>query len=429
MDIPGTDDFDESLVVVPMRYEDRVVGVVVLARRGIGQFDESHQRLLTIIADHAATALESTRQLMRSKELATELQRIVELSSALSESLDPRRVADVIARHMAGAMGADECEISHFDRGGDRLVTWGYWPEPADSKVGAFCPLADFPATRQVLETRTSLEIDATSLNADRAEAELLLRDGFRSLVMVPLVAKGELIGLIELFARCQLAFDDRRGDLARAMANEAAMALANAHLYETARGLADRDPLTGFFNHRYLQERLAEEILRAQRTREPLAILMIDLDDFKLVNDSLGHLFGDEVLAWVAEQIRAALRASDVGARFGGDEFVVILPATSAIGARAVGDRILTGLDQAAFRAPRRGPVPVGASIGVAAFPIDGATARDLLSAADARLYRVKRSGGGGIEARAGRRHAAHSSRRALQAVRQDATAASGRG
>ena len=142
-------------------------------------------------------------------------------------------------------------------------------------------------------------------------------------------------------------------------------MALGNAQLYETTRALADRDPLTGFFNHRYLHERLGEEILRAQRSGAPLALLMIDLDDFKLVNDTLGHLFGDEVLRWAAEQIRGALRGSDVAARYGGDEFAVILPDTPAAGAREVGERIVAALRDRPYQAEGRGPVPVGASVG----------------------------------------------------------------
>ena len=168
---------------------------------------------------------------------------------------------------------------------------------------------------------------------------------------------------------------------------------------YVTARALADRDPLTGFFNHRYLHERLGEEILRAQRSREPLAVLMLDLDDFKLVNDTLGHLFGDEVLRWTAEQIRAALRASDVPTRYGGDEFAVILPATTAGEARTVGERILRALAENAYRAPGHGPVFVTASIGTAAFPGQGRTPRELIAVADRALYRVKGDGGAAVD------------------------------
>jgi diguanylate cyclase (GGDEF)-like protein len=166
-----------------------------------------------------------------------------------------------------------------------------------------------------------------------------------------------------------------------------------------TARALADRDPLTGFFNHRYLHERLGEEILRAQRSREPLAVLMLDLDDFKLVNDTLGHLFGDEILRWTAEQIRAGIRANDVPTRYGGDEFAVILPATSAHEARLVGERILRALADNPFAAPDHGPIPVTASIGTAAFPGQGRTPRELIAAADRALYRVKAGGGAGVD------------------------------
>ena len=190
-------------------------------------------------------------------------------------------------------------------------------------------------------------------------------------------------------------------------MANEAAMALANAQLYETTRALADRDPLTGFFNHRYLHERLGEEILRAQRSQAPLSVLMIDLDDFKLVNDTLGHLFGDEVLRWAAEQIRAALRGSDVPARYGGDEFAVLLPDTPGGGAREVGERIVAALRDHPYRGEGRGPVAVGASIGLASFPADGHTAQALIAGADAALYRVKRDGGRGVQGRVNRRPA----------------------
>ena len=224
---------------------------------------------------------------------------------------------------------------------------------------------------------------------------ELLRRDGKRGLLMLPLVAKDQSIGLVELFATTPVQLTDQRLQLARTMANEAAMALENARLYEDARNLADRDPLTGFYNHRFLHERLGEEVVRAQRARRPLSMLMLDLDDFKLVNDTFGHLFGDRVLTWTAELIRSTLRGSDIPARYGGDEFAIILPETDHDEARRAAERILEAFREKAFVGEQRGPVPISASIGVATYPQHGRTPTELIAASDGALYTVKRDGG----------------------------------
>ena len=123
----------------------------------------------------------------------------------------------------------------------------------------------------------------------------------------------------------------------------------------------------------------------------------MLDLDDFKLVNDTFGHLFGDRVLTFTAELIRSTLRASDLAARYGGDEFALILPETDADDARRTAERILEAFRDRPFVGEQRGPVPLAASIGVATFPDDGRTATELIAAADTALYAVKRAGGHG--------------------------------
>ena len=310
------------MLVVPMRYDGMTVGVITLSKLGLDGFDADDLRLLTILADHAATAVETARLLARSEDLTRELRRLLDMSGELSGSLDPRQVANLMAGHLARAMGVDECAISYWDRPSGRVESLGYYPPIRIEEMEPFFVVAGFPETLRVLERHETVIIDADEPDADPAEVALLVRDGNRILAMLPLVAKGQAIGLVEMFSKTEVRWDAQRLELARTMANEAAIALENARLYEDARKLADRDPLTGFYNHRFLHERMGEEVVRSQRARRPLSVLMLDLDDFKLVNDTFGHLFGDRVLTWAAEVIRSTLRQSDIAARYGGDEF-----------------------------------------------------------------------------------------------------------
>ena len=390
--IVGTDDIDESMIVVPMRYDGVTIGVVTLSKLGLDAFDEDDLRVLTILADQAATAVESARLLSRSQALTRELRRLLDMSGELAESLDPHQVASLMAGHLARAMDVDECAISYWDRASGRVESLGYHPPTRFEDLDPFFDVSGFPETVRALERQEIVLVDTEDPAADPAEVELMRRDGNRVLIMLPLVAKGASIGLVELFSHGPYTPDPERLELAQTMANEAAMALENARLYDDARKLADRDPLTGFYNHRFLHERLGEEIVRAQRGRRPLSVLMLDLDDFKLVNDTFGHLFGDKVLTWAAELIRTSLRLSDLAARYGGDEFAVILPDTDAAEAAVVGDRILEAFRDRPYIGEQRGPVPIAVSIGQASSPEDGRSPTDLIAAADRALYQVKR-------------------------------------
>ena len=158
-------------------------------------------------------------------------------------------------------------------------------------------------------------------------------------------------------------------------------------------RYLAYRDFLTGLYNHRYFQEQLAHEVERAQRYGHHLSVLMLDVDRFKQVNDTYGHLMGDTLLSYVARLISAKVRSSDVAARYGGDEFAVVLPETDQRKAIAVAEKLRKAVSaDRHWQGALLGNLGVGICFGVASFPDDGRTADDLLVCADRRLYSAKR-------------------------------------
>ncbi len=163
----------------------------------------------------------------------------------------------------------------------------------------------------------------------------------------------------------------------------------------ERARRLANTDGLTGLYNHRYLHQRLEQEIERSDRYGRHLSLVMADVDRFKVYNDAFGHPRGDELLIAVAETLRQISRASDVVARYGGDEFALILPETPAKEARRVAERARRGVE-ALHLLPGDGPIAaqVTLSLGVASFPAGQGTKEDLLAAADGALYEAKRQG-----------------------------------
>jgi diguanylate cyclase (GGDEF)-like protein len=153
-------------------------------------------------------------------------------------------------------------------------------------------------------------------------------------------------------------------------------------------------DPLTGLHNRRYLMDRLVQEMQRSDRHGEPLAFAMIDLDGFKPINDQFGHVLGDKVLRAVGNAISKSIRVSDVAARYGGDEFGIILPQTPPEGAMRVCERLLRAISELVLEDEGR-KCKVTASLGLAYYPAeDVETPEDLVHSADGALYGAKRSG-----------------------------------
>ena len=165
--------------------------------------------------------------------------------------------------------------------------------------------------------------------------------------------------------------------------------------LHTTLEQMVVSDPLTGLHNRRYLMDRMLQEMQRSDRHGEPLALAMIDLDAFKPINDQFGHVLGDKVLRAVGSAISKSVRVSDIAARYGGDEFAVILPQTPAEGAMRVCERLLRNISDVILQDETGRSFRITASLGLAYYPADDIeTPEDLVHSADGALYGAKRSG-----------------------------------
>jgi diguanylate cyclase (GGDEF)-like protein/putative nucleotidyltransferase with HDIG domain len=204
------------------------------------------------------------------------------------------------------------------------------------------------------------------------------------------------VVGLLRVAGLAgELGSDDR--DVLGVLATQAAMALENAQMHARALAQASEDSVTGLLNHRAFQMRLQEEIARVQRHGQSLAVMMVDLDGFGLINNTHGHQAGDAALVAVAAMLRDSVRACDIVARYGGDEFAVILPETGIDEVTSVAQR--TSAAMAGLRVLDRGvTITVGASIGVAALPAHASTREDLVRVADQAMYAAKRAGKGRV-------------------------------
>ena len=188
---------------------------------------------------------------------------------------------------------------------------------------------------------------------------------------------------------------------LATSIAEHLALAVADMNLREALRAQSIRDPLTGWFNRRYMEETLEREISRAARNRRPLALIMFDVDNFKQFNDSFGHEAGDLALQNLCDRLKSHVRNEDVACRLGGDEFVLVLPDTSAQLAAQRVDELRNAVAHMDVQYQGRLLEPVALSFGIATFPENGRTLKDLLRASDNALFRAKELGPDGVRPR----------------------------
>ena len=211
------------------------------------------------------------------------------------------------------------------------------------------------------------------------------------ALIVVPLVARGALKGTLNVYRiGDDASFSDEEFELAKRLGDAAALALDNAHIRARLEREAQTDSLTGLYNHRHFHERLRRELTRASSAHESVAVVMIDIDDFKKVNDVFGHAVGDQVLAELADHLRATVRSTDVVCRIGGEEFAVIVPSSHEAHVVALATRLGKRLDEVELDLAGR----IAVSIGIAQGPEHAANPRELVACAEAAMMTAKARG-----------------------------------
>ncbi|MBP2674764.1 MAG: diguanylate cyclase [Deltaproteobacteria bacterium] len=324
------------------------------------------------------------------------LRTIAEVSTAIAGTLDPEELYRIIPERVMRRLDLNDFCIMLYNGETKKLV--------AKASSGGDPKQAPPPdlSPGEGIAGKVFLSGEAAWVPDVQKSPEIQyfgwLRRDVRSLLCVPLQSKGKSIGVLMLHHLKPDAFKPELLPTMRVLASYLAIAMENAELFGFVKSLAEKDSLTLLYNHGAFHEKLAIELERASRYNRSMAVIMLDLDGFKEINDTYGHITGDRVLALVAGALGAHLRRTDIAARYGGDEFAVILPETDLASAAVIAGRIGEGIAAIRMDVDRGNVVSFTASIGYAVCGPESTDRDQILGIADRLMYDSKRRGRGGV-------------------------------
>jgi len=373
-----------SMCAVPLILYDRAVGVMAVHSSKEQAFDDGHVEFLRVLAGEAAIAIENARLFAAEQKKSRQLTLINNVSSHAITTLDPDEMLAKIAAEMEKHLAYDHIGIAILDYSAKELVVQAEAGARREA-VGRRILLGE-GLVGQVARSGQTTIVREVSASSPR-----LVLPGSVASVALPVTYGEQFLGVLYVESSEPCEFSEQDVLLLRTLADLFAGALHNALTFQKAQEQAITDGLTGVKTHRFLMEALSAEWKRSTRANRPLALVLMDLDRFKFVNDFYGHLEGDVVLQRVGHILEQNCRRSDVVARYGGDEFVILMPETAIEQARQLANKLRGWIASDPLLRDKN----ITASFGIAAFPVHGSTPQELIQVADSSMYLSKHQGG----------------------------------
>lgn len=372
---------------VPLVLYDRAIGVMAVYSHQPGAFDEGHLELMRVLASEAGIAIENARLFREEQEKTRHLTLVNTISRHVIATLNPDEMLATITQQLENGLNYDHFSIATMDYETKELVIQAEGGHKREA-LGRRLPLTE-GLLGQVARTGQMGVVTEMGLRGPRA-----VLDDSESAIVLPIVMGDQLLGVLTVENKKRHEFGQEEVLLLRTLTDLIAGALHNALTFQKAQEQAITDGLTGVKTHRFFMEALSAEWKRATRAGRAFSLVLIDLDRFKFVNDFYGHLEGDLVLQRVAQILEQNCRRSDVVARYGGDEFVVLMPETTQDQAKQLASKLRAWVASDPLLREKN----VTGSFGISSFPVHGATPQELVQVADASMYLSKHQGGNAV-------------------------------
>ncbi|MDW7652307.1 MAG: diguanylate cyclase [Bacillota bacterium] len=383
----------KSAACIPLFVGEQPIATLLVSSRRHIRFHGEKVKLMTSFGHALGLAVEKARlyeQVLLEKHRMTVIN---EITKIIGSSLDFPSIYQSFASKIKELIDYDRCVIILMEDEGETVSVF-LLATPHETKLpgGIKIPAANTSAEWVLTHKRPQFEKDLQQERLFR-EDEILLKEGIRSAVRIPIWVNGEITGIFILNSKEPNKYSETDLPILEQISEHLALSLQRYFLFEQISRLSVTDELTGCGNRRMLRQEMDRELPRADRYGRTLGVLMIDIDNFKEINDTFGHLPGDEILVALAELIRQNVRDIDICIRYGGEEFLVILPETNLEGTVAVAEKIRRIVEEKSFKAGSE-KLRITVSIGIAVYPQHAAEKNELIRLADEALYRAKQAG-----------------------------------